>query len=178
MTELICRIKDWVYDLQDMSYPENFLRESRENCLENYLEQNAARDLYLEKVNQRKRKYPASGRLFSPPPDTLSSETLSKLRLVLGNSWLASLDVPAPHPRPGAVVRASKWVECCGKLSSKHDRAVRLSSQQHDHCPGLGGQAGKKWVNTSGRGTKSKGGGEYVQKIYTGTKMSQDYYKN
>ena len=86
MTELICKIKDWVYDLQDMSYPENFLRESRENCLENYLEQNTARDLYLEKVNQRKRKYPASGRLFSPPPDTLSSETLSKLRLVLGNS--------------------------------------------------------------------------------------------
>jgi hypothetical protein len=40
MTGLICKILDWTYDLQEMSYPENILfRVSRENCLENYLKQ-------------------------------------------------------------------------------------------------------------------------------------------
>ena len=39
MTGLICKIKDWAYDLQEMSYPEKHFRIARENCLENCLEQ-------------------------------------------------------------------------------------------------------------------------------------------
>ena len=36
---LLYKIQAWAYDLQEMSYPENFFRIARENCLEHYLEQ-------------------------------------------------------------------------------------------------------------------------------------------
>jgi hypothetical protein len=32
MTGLICKIKDWAYDLQEMSYPEKGFRVAGENC--------------------------------------------------------------------------------------------------------------------------------------------------
>jgi hypothetical protein len=37
MTGWICKIKDWAYDLQEMSYLGKFFRITRENCLGNYL---------------------------------------------------------------------------------------------------------------------------------------------
>lgn len=41
MTELICKIKDWAYDMQEMSYRENFFfRIARKNYLEKCLKQN------------------------------------------------------------------------------------------------------------------------------------------
>ena len=30
MTGLVCKIKDWAYDLQEMSYPQNFNNSKRE----------------------------------------------------------------------------------------------------------------------------------------------------
>jgi hypothetical protein len=55
VTRLICKIKDWVWDLQEMSYPEKFFRIAGDNCLENCLDQEIERDL-KEKTNKQTNK--------------------------------------------------------------------------------------------------------------------------
>lgn len=53
----MCKIKDWTYDLQEKSYPENFFIIARKNCLENCLKQNIEKERAvwraLEKADQR-----------------------------------------------------------------------------------------------------------------------------
>ena len=84
MTGLICKVKHWACDPQEMSYPESFL-EQQENCWESCLQQKI--ESCLEKAEQRESLLESSAvtghqlgprtssHLFSPLPDTPSLRT-------------------------------------------------------------------------------------------------------
>lgn len=103
---LIYKIKVWVYDLQEKSYPEKAFRIATENCLEkNCLEQNIESCLEISRESrwERKQADQREGRLESCPQQSMalqlglriqlqvlrfhcSQKPLSKPKLVLG-TW-------------------------------------------------------------------------------------------
>lgn len=57
MTGLLCKIKDWAYDLQEMSYPENFFfQNSKRELLEELAQAEHSEKQIREKESRIERK--------------------------------------------------------------------------------------------------------------------------
>lgn len=97
MTGLICKTKDWAYDLQKMNYPEIYFQLARENCLEQKIE--TCLDISRGIITQREQ----SGKL-SQAEHKLTAQTHGLI-----SSHLFSLLLDTPSLRTSLQAEADPW---------------------------------------------------------------------